>query len=251
LFFFHNPKAGGSSLKLILASMYAPDRICPIDETDPFQRRAAAEGYRAMQGFDLYVGHFGHDLYRAVETGHAPITNFRHPATRLVSLYNYFRFVVQVAPEYLEGPDLAAIRLAKSASFEDFVLCDDPQVAMYTCDHHFRQLANSSWSMASTRSEREVADLIAAMPWFYVCELPDASYLWARWALGWRLDRVERANVTMVEQDAPASILAMPDALVRKIAARNPRDMAIYRMAVGRLISETARSPASKESVAA
>jgi hypothetical protein len=218
--------------------MYPADRFCPVDPQDPFQYRAAAAGYRAMRGFDVYMGHYGHDVYRAVDAGHAIITNFRHPATRLTSLYNYFRFTVRPTPEELETRDYTAVRLAKSASFEDFVLCDDPMVAMYTSDQHFRQLANTPWSMASTRSERAVADMVEAMPWFYVCEFPEASYLWARRALGWRFDRVARENLTAAGE-SPASVLAMPDRLYDELMARNARDLALYRLAVDRLIGAT------------
>ena len=221
--------------------MYPADRFCPADPQDPFQYRAAAAGYRAMRGFDVYMGHYGHDVYRAVDAGHAIITNFRHPATRLTSLYNYFRFTVRPTPEELETRDYTAVRLAKSASFEDFVLCDDPMVAMYTCDHHFRQLANTPWSLTSTRSEHAVVDMVMAMPWFYVCEFPEASYLWARRTLGWTLDRVKRENVTE-EGEAAASILALSDRLYDKVMARNVRDLALHRMAVDRLIGATAFS---------
>ena len=169
----------------------------------------------------------------------------------MVSLYNFFRFAVQRSPEVLQSLDYTAVRLAKTASFEEFVLCDDPIVAMYTCDHHFRQLANSPWSMTWTRSEAEVASFVRAMPWFYVCEFPEASYLWARRALGWRLDKVTRENVTTTDGEIPASVLALSDSLYARIMARNARDLAIYRLAVDRLIEETSYSLPVRQTVAA
>jgi hypothetical protein len=251
LFFFHNPKAGGSSLRVILTSMYGQDRSCPVDPEDPHLRKATADGFKAMRGFDLYMGHYGYDMYRAIDSGHAAITNFRHPAARLASLYNYFRFAVHPTPEELASSTFTAVRTAKSSSFEDFALSDDPRVAMYTCDHHFRQLANSPWSMATARSERDVSELIAAMPWFYVCEFPDASYLWARSALGWRLDKVRRDNITGAEGGESATILGMSDLLYARIMARNARDLAIYRLAVDRLIEATSHSLAVRPITAA
>jgi len=185
------------------------------------------------------MGHYGYDVYRAIDSGHAAITNFRHPAARLASLYNYFRFAVHPTVEDLASSTFTAVRTAKTSSFEAFALCDDPQVAMYTCDHHFRQLANSPWSMATARSERDVVELVEAMPWFYVCEFPDASYLWARSALGWRLDKVRRDNITGAENGEAATLLGMSDALYARIMARNARDLAIYRLAVDRLIGAT------------
>lgn len=251
LFFFHNPKAGGLSLRGVLWSIYDHDRICPpLDVQDPHLRNAMSDGYRSLKGFDLYMGHFGYDMYRAVDCGHTLITNFRHPAARLASLYNFFRFTVQLPPEELARPTHAAVRMAKTSSFEDFALCDDPWVAMYTTDHHFRQLANSPWSMAVTRSMDDVIAMISVMPWFYVCEFPEASYLWARSALGWRFNEVRRENVTKAERNGSVSVLDMGDTVYDEIMARNARDLAIYRFAVDRLIGETAGA-ASRQVIAA
>ncbi len=252
MFVFHNPKAGGSSLCSSLWPLYQSSRICIWDEQDPFQYKAAAENYRPLLGHDVYMGHFGYDLYRELGPGYTPVTNFRHPAARLISLYNFFRFSVHRPPEVLASPDLTAVRLAKSASFEDFVLCDEPLVAMYTCDHHFRQLANSPWSMTWTRSEAEVAAFVQAMPWFYVCEFPEASYLWARQVMGWRLGKVPRENVTKMDDgETPVSLLTLSDSLYARIMDRNARDMALYRIAVDKLIEATAFAPPVRQIVAA
>jgi hypothetical protein len=252
LFFFHNPKAGGISLREILWHRFGQDRICPpLDVQDPHLRQVVADGYRTVQGFDLYMGHFGYDMFRAVESGHAAITNFRHPAARLTSLYNFFRITVQLTPEQLATPTHAAVRMAKTGSFEDFVLCDDPMVAMYTSDFHFRQLANSPWSMAVTRSMGEVVDMIEAMPWFYVCEFPEASYLWARSAFGWRFDQVRRENITKAGDSEAISVLSISDSLYQRMMARNARDLALYRMAIDRLMSATSYAEPVRQVIAA
>jgi hypothetical protein len=235
-----------------LESHYAKDLICPTDFDDPQQRKAAAERYRSMQGFDLYVGgHYGYDVYAAVNRGHLPITNFRHPAARLVSLYNYFRLAVPLTPEQAESSAYTAVRMAQTSSFEAFALCDDPRVAMHTCDHHFRQLANTPWSMICSRTEAQVTDLVLSMPWFYVCEYPELSYRWARTALALSVDQVPLENVTPVRDGETTSVLRLSDALYAEILGRNRRDLAIYAAAVEKLTMETSASRVVRQAIGA
>ena len=237
LFFFHNPKAGGSSLRSELARIFPAHRTCPIIENDPFGHRLAQGSYGAFRGYDLYAGHYGYDLYRAVGEGHACVTNFRHPVQRLVSLYNYFRFAVRPSPEVLAQPEYYTVRLAKTASFEAFVAHDDPRTTVYTSDHHFRQLANSGWSLATNRSIGQVKAFIDAMPWFYMCEFPQLSMRWARATIGWPASEPSRANITPVGDGTAARTPALTPAALRTIIDRNRRDLAIYRHATDRFLA--------------
>ncbi len=239
LFFFHNPKAGGSSLRADLARIFSPERTCPIIENDPFGHRMARSGYAAFQGYDLYAGHFGYDVYKAVGDGHACVTNFRHPVHRLVSLYNYFRFSVQPAPEVLAQPEYYTVRLAKTVDFETFVGWDDPRASVYTSDHHFRQLANSGWALGATRSIGQVQTFIDTMPWFYMCEFPQLSMRWATAALGWPALESARTNVTPPGDGTGARTPSISAAAIRIVMDRNRRDLAIYRHAADRFLAES------------
>jgi hypothetical protein len=147
IFFFHNPKAGGASLRRVLEGRFPAERRCPVIENTKVEHDALAGEYAAFRGYYLYAGHHGHDIFAVVNDGHSCLTNFRHPASRLISLYNYFRLSGTLSDEELWTDGFYAVRLAKSVEFESFVLADDPRVEVYVRNSHFRQLANSCWSL--------------------------------------------------------------------------------------------------------
>src|ERR1700730_11586263 len=99
IFFFHNPKAGGTSLIRLLASRFPPEKHCPLIENTKVEHDGLSGDYGRFRGYDLYAGHYGRDIFSAVNDGHAWTTNFRHPVTRLISLYNFFRFIVNLPEE--------------------------------------------------------------------------------------------------------------------------------------------------------
>ena len=147
IFFFHNPRAGGTSLIRILESRFPPEKRSPLIENTQVEHDGLSGDFARFRGYDLYAGHYGYDIFAAVNEGHACLTNFRHPATRLISLYNFFRCMVDLPDEELRKERFYAVRFAKSASFEGFVSCADSRVEVYVRNWHFRQLANSCWSL--------------------------------------------------------------------------------------------------------
>jgi hypothetical protein len=235
LFFFHNPKAGGTSLVGALSRLFAAERRCPRIEDDATEHRQRAGRYEAFAGYDLYAGHYGFDIYDAVGEGIPAATNFRWPVDRVVSVYRYFRHVVQITDAQARDPRFRAVSLAKSLSLNDFVTCDDPAVVLHTYDHHFRQLTGSGWSPVYERDVAAARSLIDRMVWFYVCEHPYESLAWADTAFDGRLTRVERLNVTRAEDSGEAAL--SPKAL-RQLLAQNQNDIAIYQHALGRLLTE-------------
>jgi hypothetical protein len=92
IFFFHNLKAGGTSLRFIIESRFQAEKRCPLIELNKVDHDDLCGDYARFRGYDLYAGHYGQDIFAAVNDDHSCITNFRHPATRLISLYNFFRF---------------------------------------------------------------------------------------------------------------------------------------------------------------
>ena len=94
LFFFHNPKAGGSSIRRVLGSLFPPAAHCPLIENTERDHERRAGNYRGFRGHRYYAGHYGHDIFRVVEDRHDPVSNFRDPAARLLSLYNFYRIRV-------------------------------------------------------------------------------------------------------------------------------------------------------------
>jgi hypothetical protein len=128
IFFFHNLKAGGTSLRFIIESRFQAEKRCPLIELNKVDHDDLCGDYARFRGYDLYAGHYGQDIFAAVNDDHSCITNFRHPATRLISLYNFFRFKVNLSDEELRTERYYSVLLAKSVSFERFVSADDPRV---------------------------------------------------------------------------------------------------------------------------
>lgn len=235
LFFFHNPKAGGTSVLGALSRLFPSVRRCPRIEDDATEHARLAGRYDPFAGYDFYAGHYGLDIYRAVGRGMPAATNFRWPVDRVVSVYRYFRHVVEITDQQVCDPRFRAVSLAKRLSLDDFVTCDDPAVVLHTYDHHFRQLTGSGWAPVYEQDLATARDVIDEMVWFYVCEHPYESLAWADTAFEGRFPRVERLNVTRAEDDGEAAL--SPKAL-RRLLSQNQKDIAIYQHALGRLLTE-------------
>jgi len=196
--------------------------------------------YARFRGYDLYAGHYGHDIFLAVNDGHSCVSNFRHPATRLLSLYNFFRFNVKLSDQELRADRFYAVLLAKSVSFEEFVSADDPRVDVYVRNSHFRQLTNSCWSLEETKEFDDVCRFIDGMPWYYVCEYPEISALWMRRVFNLNLDRIPRENVTQNQGDQAAGMSTLADHTYGIIRRKNDLDFDLYQYAVDRFLTRTA-----------
>lgn len=235
LFFFHNPKAGGTSVVDALSRLFAAERRSPRIEDDATEHAARAGRYEAFRGYDFYAGHYGFDIYEAMGGRLPAATNFRWPVDRVVSVYRYFRHVVEISDAQARDPRFRAVSLSKQLSLDDFVTCDDPAVVLHTHDHHFRQLTGSGWSPVYEQEMAAARALIDGMLWFYVCEHPYESLDWADAAFGGRVLGVRRLNVTQAE-DAAETVLSRK--AYRQLLAQNQKDMAIYQYALGRLLAE-------------
>lgn len=235
IFFFHLPKAGGTSLKGAIERALPRARVCPVFANDIGEHRRLAGDYAAYRGYDVYCGHYGRDVYDSVVQHHQCTTNFRHPVTRLVSLYNYFRYVVPLQELQIGEPALQPIKFARQASFHEFVASADPAVEVYVRNAHYRQLSNSNWSLDETSSVAEVSRFIDSMPGYYVCEFPDLSRLWLQTALG--IADIAVDNVTQGESLVKSD--ALDRSIVNLICEKNALDLALYRHAVERLLRLT------------
>lgn len=235
LFFFHNPKAGGTSVVGALRRLFSDDQCCPRIEDDATEHAQRAGRYEGFRGYAFYGGHYGFDIYSAVGEGMPTATNFRWPVDRVVSVYRYFRYVVELTEAQALDPRFMAVRLAKRLSLDDFVTCDDPAVVLHTYDHHFRQLTGSGWSPIYERDIAAAQALVDRMTWFYVCEHPYESLAWAEAVFEGRVSSVRRLNVTSAEDSAETALSARA---YRQLVSQNQKDVAIYQHALARLLAE-------------
>lgn len=240
LFFLHNPKAGGTSVEDALRALFRPERCCPRIENDATEHAERAGRYTGFRGYDFYAGHYGFDIYRAVGAGMPAATNFRWPVDRVVSVYRYFRHMVELTEQQAADPRFRAVRLAKTLCLDDFVTCDDPTVVLHTRDHHFRQLTGSGWSMACDRDVAAAKNLIDQMAWFYVCEHPHESLAWAEAVFVGEVPAIKKLNVTQANGAVEA---ALGGQACRQLISQNQRDIALYQYALARLIAEVTHAP--------
>jgi len=183
--------------------------------------------YHFASGYRFYAGHLGGNVYQAVSEGHRAVTNFRHPVARVRSLYRYFRSV-PIPETELGDARFFAVRFARSRSFEEFVLTDDPRVRVYTENQHARQLTRSPWRLDRNVDLAAAISLVDRMPCFYVCEEPERSLAWFGKVFG--LTAIPRENVT--SSFSPDERL--PD-MAEAILAINRLDLLLHDYALARL----------------
>ncbi|MCY1669394.1 hypothetical protein [Rhizobium sp. SL86] len=236
LFFFHNPKAAGSSIIDSIGSLWPHLHRAPhIAHTIQENVRTGGD-YNRFKGYDLYIGHYSREVFDAVNNGHAYITNFRYPVARVLSLYNYFRNGPPPQKRFTQDEiiDFYCVDAAKTMDFGEFARSRDPRILIYTNDAHFRQLTSSQWVLdaPATNIDNACAFIDDALC-FYVCEYPDLSAAWFRERLG--LTEIAERNVTR-NAFGYVGIEEVDDASYEAILEINQRDLAIYRHAVKRLL---------------
>lgn len=231
LVFLHTPKAGGSSITALLRRGFADPEVAPRFDQSPWQRSgrlpAAARGRRFL------AGHFGHEVVDALGVPCDVVTSFRHPVARIVSLYDFWRDVVDQEALDRRFPGGNGPRFARSLSFAAFVRSPDATLGLYVENFHARQLLATGWEprrLAAADLDRARAR-IAAMRWFYVCEREAAAMDWFREAFpGTSPAALGRTNVnSRVRRTVPTP------ADVDVILARNAADLALHEHAVALL----------------
>ncbi len=177
IFFLHNPKAAGTSIKFRLDRSFEPQEISPTIEALPRDRDPTS--WDNYDHYKFISGHCGYETYQAIGAGHLLITNFRHPVSRIVSLYDYWRNNFR-DDEPAKGVALNAPHFARGMSFADFIRTDEPIVRLYVRNAHARQLLETAWRYWEPEQSNllTLKRRIDAMHWYYLCEQPELSELW-------------------------------------------------------------------------
>jgi hypothetical protein len=230
IFFLHNPKAGGSSLRRVLSELSGPQNVAPVFSNAPNDHRINAQTIISHRGYDLYAGHYGYEIYRALSDGHVLVTNFRDPVQRIYSIYRYWRH--NVSMEDLAGAqpnDVQVVRLAQELSFSEFIRANNDDLRLYISNFHFRQLHRTGWAFSKVGLSAKLAvkRRIRKMPWFYIAETPDASALLLQRTFP-GLDQISFPQDNKSGGDAQPIQLADAEHLIRM----NMLDYEIYAYAV-------------------
>lgn len=245
IFFFHCPKSAGVSLRHRLHQYFEEEAFCPHFEYGVSMYQERKGRYDDCRGHKIYFGHFGRNIYEAVRVRHVPMTSFRDPVDRILSLYKFFRYNVYVEADQLNDPALYMLRAAKLGSLTDFVSSDDPRITVYTRNQHVRQLSHSPWDLDATDALARAQEMLAQMPWYFVMERPEASDAWAKAAIGLDLQDSVRLNPSLADAKDTARLEAEFEPLREMVLAFNQADAALYATALTRL------EAASKELIAA
>ena len=243
LFFFHNPKAGGSSINRVLGSLFPPGEHCPLIENTERDHERRGGNYDAFRGHRYYAGHYGRDVFQAVADRHDPVSNFRDPAARLLSLYNFYRIRIPLPEDAGQLDDLYPVVFAKQVDFHRFVCSEDPRIEIHTRNHHVRQLTSSAWDPGSQGDLQAATAMLDRMPWFFVCEHPQRSQQWAMEVFGDRFTAIPRENVTGERHGESVAVRTMTLATLRVIRDKNALDAALHAYAVRRLLRQTRGRP--------
>jgi hypothetical protein len=162
---------------------------------------------------------------------HAPVTNFRDPVSRLLSLYNFFRLEVTLSDDPGELDNSYAPAFAQQVDFHTFVATEDPRIEIYTRNYHVRQLTHSAWASDCSGDLKHAVGLLERMPWFYVCEHAELSARWGRAVFGDRFTPVPRVNITSRSKSGRAAVITIDPATRLVIRAKNTLDEALYKHA--------------------
>jgi hypothetical protein len=229
LFFFHNPKAAGTAVGRVLGSLFPAEARCPLIENTEREHQQHAGKYADYISYAYYGGHYGYDIFSTVADGHRPVTNFRDPASRLISLYNFYR-QVPLPQNEAELDNLYPVAFAQRSSFRQFVETEDPRVEIHTRNHHVRQLSSSAWDPGSRGDLGQARALLAQMPWFYICAYPEQSQHWGEHVFGAAFGKISRENVTHHQTE-----VRIDSDTSRIIQDKNRLDQTLYVEAVRRL----------------
>jgi hypothetical protein len=228
IFFLHNPKAGGTALRSMFATL-SGGSVAPVFGNAPNDHRAGAAAVGGHAGYDYYAGHYGHEIFATLGDGHLLVTNFRDPVQRIYSIYRYWRNNVSLdALSDAHPGDVATVRLAQDLSFSDFIRVESDDLKLYISNFHFRQIHRSGWGLSSLGpvARWAVRRRIRGMAWFYIAELPEASTLLLRYRFGGGDLSVARDNRSGGEAEAVRAADA------EHLIAMNLLDYEIYGYAV-------------------
>jgi len=117
IFFMHVPKCAGKSVFSILSRKFDRAQICPQPPYGTWQWKASE-----VRGYSLYSGHFSTDFVEEMATGGSKLVIMRHPLSRVVSLYDFWRsYRWDYIRSSLPPPPFNGPALAKSGSLMSFL----------------------------------------------------------------------------------------------------------------------------------
>jgi Sulfotransferase family len=230
IFFMHVPKCAGKSIHVLLSQKVSARDICPQPPHGVWTWRADE-----VRGYALYSGHFFYDFIREIDPNGTKLTILRHPLSRVVSTYDFWRsyhweYIRESLPE-VNGP-----AVAKAGTFGDFLESGSDFVQTYIYNTAARQLLGSKFATIWPDDEALIAqsrEVLRGFDWVGVTEAFEPSMRSLSQLLGLRPPRTQpREGLTYDAQTDPNRELVEKtqptEAERRRILEGNRVDLALY-----------------------
>lgn len=178
VFFLHNPKAGGSTIRKLISDASSTKTICPTFSNSPNSDDYLDDNLDYYSNFDLFFGHWGYNFIEKIGSNNIIISNFRRPVNRIYSIYRYWKNNINLNDlNNLNEKDYACVEFAKKYSFSDFIRLDSKDLNLYINNFHCRQLYYDGWKYFDLNEIiiNVIKDRIKKMHWFYITENPTSS----------------------------------------------------------------------------
>lgn len=178
IFFMHIPKCAGKSVFSILSRKFDRTQICPQPPYGTWQWTAGE-----VRGYSLYSGHFSTDFVEEMATGGAKLVIMRHPLSRIVSLYDFWRsYRWDYINSSLPAPPFNGPALAKSGSLMNFLETTSEFGVSRIYNTAARQVLGRRFAQLWPNQDAIISESIAALrgfAWVGISELfgPSAALL--------------------------------------------------------------------------
>jgi hypothetical protein len=236
IFLMHVPKCAGISVVAFLSQAFAPDEICPTEIHGEWRWQPAE-----VPEYKLYAGHFSMEFVRAIGRQGTMLIMLRHPLSRALSLYDYWRsyrwdFINEHLPPYPNcGP-----AVAKRFDLPEFL--DQPFPVDKIYNACARQILGTRFDALMPDEEATIAEATAALRafhWIGLVESFDQSIARLGALLGLPVPQTlprenDTAQLAAANPGAfePVEKTHPTDQDCRRILALNKVDMAVYEAAV-------------------
>ena len=226
MYFVHIDKTGGLSVIDVLRKHFAPSEICVHAPNDAWHPRE-------LRGYRLYAGHFTHDFFAG--KGGTKLIMMRHPVSRIVSLYDFYR---SHRDEYLATlqPPLPGPALARSGNLTHFLHTMDPNVIEPSSNTVAHRLLGQRFYEIMPNEEAVLAESLRQLhdfTWIGITELFEPSIRLLCDMFGWVVpEAMPRENSTYDNANNPhleRVERTVPTEQERElILQRNRIDLALY-----------------------
>jgi hypothetical protein len=225
--FMHIPKCGGTSINHHFKSNFGGSRTGRSLLLDSVIGNAADPEALQRARKSFYVaGHFGWSTLQQVAGGAYTVTVLREPFSRLRALYNFAR-----KPRRIAHPIFA--RLAETAAkmeFEEFCLCDEPDIRAMTDNAITRTLAHDYFPLDSNGLSQQAALARDHLEGFdMIADVGNLSGVLPRLALATRTELIHGESWrNETSRQTPASMSRSDFLADSKLHARIAHDLEVY-----------------------